>query len=1041
MFRSRAPVLVATTLPVRSARKRGFRKVLALSAVCLTLAARALASPIPDLEPGHWYEIPNSRVDAVDPCPADNCAYTAVEGQTAVINDWNGGAYDTVNDRLIVWGGGHSGYAGNELYAFDLNAGTWIRWTEPSTNTSCDFSTNEYPNGSPCAMHTYDYVDFHPGSQSFVILGGASPYPQGGGGSPTAHMYSFASNAWRRGADRTGGSTLEGATSGYDPTRDVFWVLPAYDQKFAKFDPNANGGVGQWTQYNNDNISIDAASAVDPVHDLFVTVDGRGNHTVRVHELANPSAAPVVVTTTGDTAPEQQAAAGFEWDPATNQFVSWIGGTSVYTLTPPAGDWKTGTWTWAQVQAAPTNTVTPTAHNPNGTYSRFRYVPSKNLFIVVNGTNENVFVYKLSAGGAPPPCDGEADWVGRSTASGVVYANDFRTQAEFDIGVFPDSRVLNVTWDPTRSITGGHSIRFAILKTDSENSGNWRTYLRPNGVAFADGDEFYVQYRLYIPAYHLGHTYLGGGGWKTSILSEYYASFTNHEVVLGNNGYRGYPRGYYRGRPSPGQGVDYNLWDKQMGYLGCGLTDPDFVHQPEIDRGPQSGGTTCENNRRRYGGLYSYGTPAYGESALPDPLTGAEVWRADKWQTVLQHVKIGNFDQANSTVETWFAAEGDPYTLLYSKTDAILGALDAGENGYEAIWLTPFDTGKDPDPTRQDTFMNYAQLIVSTQFIAAPGCSGQPQAMAVDAHAVTGSFSNANGVLEPGEIVQVAPSWKNTLAAPQPSTGTASNLTGPSGPTYLINDSSADYGTIGSGAIGDCDSATGDCYRMTVFGPRPSAHWDATFTESLSPSAVSKSWTLHVGDSFPDVPESDLFYTFIENLFHNGVTAGCGVNYCPNDSVTRAQMAVFLLKGKFGASHVPPPATGTIFGDVHVGDFAADWIEELASLQITAGCAGGNYCPNDSVTRAEMAVFLLKSEHGSAYAPPACTGVFADVACSPTPAFAVDWIERLYGEGITGGCAPAPPGGDPGYCPDSPSTRGQMAVFLVKTFGLLLYGP
>jgi hypothetical protein len=89
-----------------------------------------------------------------------------------------------------------------------------------------------------------------------------------------------------------------------------------------------------------------------------------------------------------------------------------------------------------------------------------------------------------------------------------------------------------------------------------------------------------------------------------------------------------------------------------------------------------------------------------------------------------------------------------------------------------------------------------------------------------------------------------------------------------------------------------------------------------------------------------------------------------------------------------------------------------------------------------------MAVFLLKSEHGSEYAPPACIGLFADVPCPGTADFPYsDWIERLSVEGITGGCSPAPPGGLPGYCPLDPVTRGEMAVFLVKTFGLVLYGP
>ncbi len=308
-----------------------------------------------------------------------------------------------------------------------------------------------------------------------------------------------------------------------------------------------------------------------------------------------------------------------------------------------------------------------------------------------------------------------------------------------------------------------------------------------------------------------------------------------------------------------------------------------------------------------------------------------------------------------------------------------------------------------------------------------------PQPVAVDVHTVSGDSSNHNGVLEPGETVQVAPAWKSTLTSSQTFTGTASNLTGPVGPTYTINDTSADYGTVGPGATQDCNTATADCYLMTVSGTRPLQHWDANFSEGLSIGSITKTWKLHVGDSFPDVPASNQFYGFIENLFHNGITGGCvGGNYCPTNSVTRAQMAVFLMKAKLGKAEIPPPATGTVFGDVPASDPFAAWIEQLAGFQITGGCGGGNYCPNNSVTRAQMAVFLVKSEHGSAYTPPSCTGLFGDVTCPSTIA---NWIEELANEHITGGC------GNGDYCPNDPVTRGQMAVFLVKAFGLQLYGP
>ena len=78
-----------------------------------------------------------------------------------------------------------------------------------------------------------------------------------------------------------------------------------------------------------------------------------------------------------------------------------------------------------------------------------------------------------------------------------------------------------------------------------------------------------------------------------------------------------------------------------------------------------------------------------------------------------------------------------------------------------------------------------------------------------------------------------------------------------------------------------------------------------------------------------------------------------------------------------------------------------------------------------------MAVFLLKTDLGSSYAPPACTGeVFDDVPC--TGGIFDPWIEDLADRGITGGCSAAPPL----YCPANANTRGQMAVFLTLTFEL-----
>jgi len=178
---------------------------------------------------------------------------------------------------------------------------------------------------------------------------------------------------------------------------------------------------------------------------------------------------------------------------------------------------------------------------------------------------------------------------------------------------------------------------------------------------------------------------------------------------------------------------------------------------------------------------------------------------------------------------------------------------------------------------------------------------------------------------------------------------------------------------------------------------------------------------------FLDVPNFNQFYFYVTKLVSNAITAGVGGgNYGVDQSTLRQQMAVFLLRGEHGLCYAPPPCTG-VFADVPCPSTFAPWIEALAAEGITGGCGGGNFCPTNPVRRDQMAPFLLKAEHGSKYVPPACTGVFLDVPC---PSLFADWVERLAAENITGGCG----GGN--YCPQNPATRGQMAVFVVKTFNL-----
>ena len=184
-------------------------------------------------------------------------------------------------------------------------------------------------------------------------------------------------------------------------------------------------------------------------------------------------------------------------------------------------------------------------------------------------------------------------------------------------------------------------------------------------------------------------------------------------------------------------------------------------------------------------------------------------------------------------------------------------------------------------------------------------------------------------------------------------------------------------------------------------------------------------------DTFADVSYDYWAESFVQRLYNAGITGGCGNSmYCPETSVTRDQMAVFLERGIHGSSYAPPVlGGGTGFNDVPVTYWAGAWIKQLAAEGITRGCGSGNYCPESPVTRAQMAVFLLRSKYGASYNPPDVGGNtgFSDVQSTH---WAAAWIKQLVVEGITAGC------GAGTYCPEAPVTRAQMAVFLVRTFNL-----
>jgi hypothetical protein len=372
------------------------------------------------------------------------------------------------------------------------------------------------------------------------------------------------------------------------------------------------------------------------------------------------------------------------------------------------------------------------------------------------------------------------------------------------------------------------------------------------------------------------------------------------------------------------------------------------------------------------------------------------------------------------------------------------GDGDTGPNGLQNYPLITSVTYGASTTTVAGTLDSQASTVYDLDFYSNPVCAARPQELPegktyLGAIQVT-TDGSGNATFNADLPVAAANGSPITATATDPGGSTSEftprfvvsvqpNVGSPSGQVAVhVHGTAFENGaTVTVGGVPATNVSVNDANNILCDFP-------ALPAGSINPVAVQNpsgglSGTLPNGwiVYFNDVPPGNQFLTQVTQLVANGITAGVGGgNYGVANPTLRQQMAVFLLKSKYGVCYTPPPCTG-VFPDVPCSSNFAPWIEALSAEGITGGCGGGNYCPTNPVRRDQMAVFLLKAKHGSTYAPPPCTGMFADVTCPSTFA---NWIEQLAAEQITGGCG----GGN--YCPLNNVTRGQMAAFLVKTFSL-----
>lgn len=314
-----------------------------------------------------WHELPDTRLDSVCDPSFGAC--------TAITSAWNGAAVDAEGDRMLIWGGGGQtgNYRGNQVFAFELATQTMRALDTPSPlGEACDATFAERLGGRPAPRPTYAGLTWLSDRRRMFAYSRFAWC----GADDRAWLYDPETHAWEIAAEYPFRSMYPHVAAAYDRDRGV--VLFSPDQ--AWFIDPAAGGYAPIPRAPNDAYGVTAA--IHPRRRVLVTIGGTGvRHYAQLDLATGQFSRP---TLSGCEAALGVSGPGLAYDPIADRFVIWPGGDDVVIL-----DLETSTCTTRSFPGGPGPAVAA------GTYGRFGYFPSQDVFVLVNRTDQNVFALRL----------------------------------------------------------------------------------------------------------------------------------------------------------------------------------------------------------------------------------------------------------------------------------------------------------------------------------------------------------------------------------------------------------------------------------------------------------------------------------------------------------------------------------------------------------------------------------------------------------------------------------------------------------------------
>lgn len=371
-----------------------------------------------DLAIGQWYQVPrvgNSQLADVFPTNPGG-------SQAAITSAFSGACVDTSRKELLVWGGGHGDYTGNEVYAFNVNPAspnylTWRRKTFPSTPLNNDSEANA--DGSPASRHTYSGILYSASLDKMVVAPGGFLAGPTGVASAASWLFdcttespnSAAPSAWTRKDDAPTIAPGGGPESKMSMVRDAVNGLyyTQHGRGFARFDPTAGTG-SQWTELTNFEgpaVGFDTSIWLPgtPRHMVWSSDQDSGDiFARRLDTNAYIGAETTGVGATGAINILDFKGVGMGYEPNLGQAILW--GGLVTGGVDRRDTYRLDFSTKVITRLSGTGDI-PDAPATFGVYGRWAYLGDcgsqyNGLWMLVNSTTSDVYFYRSSLGPSRP---------------------------------------------------------------------------------------------------------------------------------------------------------------------------------------------------------------------------------------------------------------------------------------------------------------------------------------------------------------------------------------------------------------------------------------------------------------------------------------------------------------------------------------------------------------------------------------------------------------------------------------------------------------